>query len=271
MKKLLLFVFAFVFVGSVFAYTPTSQDTANLNNLKFQLNVLVEDNNINLWDFYDQVKNLQLEYSHDARLDYMLWNIKDHLYTKLFTLKSAAKVSSKPSKQEFLDQYITGISLEISGTLDNCIGWYNTLDDISFAHNFPTALTMAVWYRETTCAYFLPSNGDGPFQILDKDYGTGEITSEIFIDTVVDFMEFTRWKFDRYLTQLTWSLTYTGFDITWISNFAGLYNWWTRSGDVIVPNAPNYLYDGYGSEYSGAARYGILPQFLKALERELSQ
>jgi hypothetical protein len=72
MKKLLLFVFAFVFVGSVFAYTPTSQDTSNLNNLKFQLNVLVEDNNINLWDFYDQVKNLQLEYSHDARLDYML-------------------------------------------------------------------------------------------------------------------------------------------------------------------------------------------------------
>jgi hypothetical protein len=91
-----------------------------------------------------------------------------------------------------LDQYITGISVEISGTLDNCIGWYNTLDDISFAHNFPTALTMAVWYRETTCAYFLPSNGDGPFQILDKDYGTGEITSKIFVDTVVDFMEFTR-------------------------------------------------------------------------------
>ncbi len=271
MKKLLLFVFGFVLVGSVFAYTPTSQDTVNLNNLKSQLNVLVENKSVDLRDFYNQVRLLQSDYSNDARLNYMLWNIKDHLYSKLFSLKTAAKLSSKSAKQDFFNQHKTGISVEITGTLDNCIGWYNTLDDISFAHNFPTAITIAAWYRESTCAYFLPSNKEWPFQIVGKDYGTWTITQDIFIQTVVDFMEFTRGKFNRYLTQLTWTLTYTGFDMTWISNFAGLYNGWTKSGNVIMPNNPRYLYDGYGDQYSGATRYGIFPQFIKALERELSQ
>jgi hypothetical protein len=83
-------------------------------------------------------------------------------------------------------------------------------------------------------------------------------------------MEFTRGKFNRYLTQLTWSLTYTGYDMTWISNFAALYNGWTKSGNIIVPNRTDYLLDWYGQDFSGATRYGIFPQFIKALERELA-
>ncbi|MEI7557984.1 MAG: hypothetical protein WCJ45_04055 [bacterium] len=46
------------------------------------------------------------------------------------------------------------------------------MDTISFANDFPTALTIATRYRETNCGYYLPGNGDGPFQILSKDYGT---------------------------------------------------------------------------------------------------
>lgn len=270
MKKLLLFVVAFLFVSSAFAYTPTSQDTVNLTNLKWQLDNLVENNNVNLWDFQNQLRKLEVQYASDDRLKYMLSNIKDYLYTKLYSFKNAAKVSSKTTKQNFLDQYKTGFSVQISGSLDNCIGWYNTLDDISFAYNFPTPLTIAAWYRESTCAYYLPSNWDGPFQIVAKDYGTWQITQDVFIDSVVDFMEFTRGKFDRYLTQLTWSLTYTGYDMTWISNFAALYNGWTKSGNIIVPNRTDYLLDWYGQDFSGATRYGIFPQFIKALERELA-
>lgn len=271
MKKLLLFVVVFLFVSSAFAYTPTSQDTANLTNLKWQLDNLVENDNVNLWDFYNQVRKLEVQYTSDDRLQYMLDNIKNYLYTKLYSFKNAAKVSSKTVKQNFLDQYNTGFSVEITGSLDNCIGRYNTLDDISFAYNLPTPLTIAAWYRESTCAYYLPSNGDGPFQIIAKDYGTWQITQDIFLDTVVDFMDFTKSKFNRYLTQLTWSLTYTWYDMTWISNFAALYNGGYKSGNVIIPNNSNYLFDGYGLNYSGATRYGIFPQFIKALGWELSQ
>lgn len=270
MKKVFLWLLAFLFVGSVFAYTPTANDISNLNNLKLQLSWLIENNNVNLRDFYNQVRILQEDYSKDARLNYMLGNLKDHLYHNLFTQKTHAKITSQSGKQEFLNQHLSGIYDDIQNSLQNCTGWYNTLDDISFAYDFPTALTIATWYRESTCAYHLPSNKNGPFQIISKDYWTWEITQNKFIETVVDFIEFTKGKFSRY-SWLTGKLTYTEFDIAWINNFAGLYNGWVKSWDLIMPNAPKYLYDWYSDAFSGAKKYGIFPQFLKVLERELSQ
>jgi len=35
-------------------------------------------------------------------------------------------------------------------------------------------------------------------------------------------------------------------------------------------NNPHYLRDGYGVEFSGALRYGLMPKFLKTLEREIT-
>lgn len=270
MKKVFLWLLAFLFVGSVFAYTPTANDISNLNNLKLQLSWLIENNNVNLRDFYNQLRILQEDYSKDARLNYMLGNLKDHLYHNLFTQKTHAKITSQSGKQEFLNQHLSGIYDDIQNSLQNCTGWYNTLDDISFSYDFPTALTIATWYRESTCAYHLPNNKNWPFQITSKDYGTGEITQNKFIETVVDFMEFTKNKFGRY-SNLTGKLSYSEFDLTGISNFAALYNGWNKSWDIILPNEAKYLYDWYGEEFSGATKYGIFPQFLKVLERELSQ
>lgn len=270
MKKLLPFVLSFVFISTSFAYNPTLKDANDLNDLKTKLNQLVEDNNINLWDFYNQLKNLEVEHSADERLFFMLSHLKSHLYNKLFTLKTTAYVSAKDFKQEFLSGKMDNITIDVDEeVLDKCVWWYNTMDEISFAYDFPTALTIATWYRESTCAYYLPSNGDGPFQIVKEDYGTWEINEKVFIDTIVDFMEFTKDKFDRYEWDLSGSLSYTEFDLAGIHNFAALYNWGTKSGNIIIPNAPEYLLDGYGEQYSDSTRYGILPKFLKVLQREL--
>jgi len=114
MKKVFLWLLAFLFVGSVFAYTPTANDVSNLNNLKFQLSWLIENNNINLRDFYNQLRILQEDYSKDARLNYMLGNLKDHLYHNFFAQKTHAKITSQSGKQEFLDQYLSGITLSYS-------------------------------------------------------------------------------------------------------------------------------------------------------------
>ncbi len=273
LKKLFLWVFVFVFAGGIFAtslaYTPTSQDTANLADLQTRLTTLVVDDNINLWSFYDQLKNLETEYSSDDRLNYMLENLKDFMYSKLFTLKTTAKVISKNIKEDFLVEYDTWFTLEIEDSLSNCTWRYNTLDDISFAYNFPTALTIATWYRESTCAYYLPSNGDGPFQIVNEDYGTWDITESVFVEAIEDFLKFADAKFDRYEWQLSGYLSYTGFDLTGISNFSALYNWWTKSWNIVVPNRTDYLFDGYGVDYSGAIRYWIFPQFIRALDWEI--
>jgi len=277
MKKILLtwlVLWLMVFTVSFAAYTPTENDKQDLTNLKIQLDTVIE-NNIDLWNFYNQIVNLQNDYSRNERLNYMFEDLKYHLYSDkknknaLSKQKDSAKATSKDAKQEFLDEYNTWFSVKIENSLKNCTGRYKTLDDISFAYDFPTALTIAVWYRESTCAYYLPNNGDWPFQILSKDYGTGEITSKQFIQTVVDFMEFSKNKLARYDGLLSGELSYNSFDMTWVLNFIALYNGWSRSWNVIIPNNYNYAYDGYGEDYSWAKKYGIVPQMLKVLEWEL--
>ena len=277
MKKFLLawlVVWLISSAVSIAAYTPSEKDTQSLTSLKTQLDSLI-DNNIDLWNFYNQIVNLQNDYSGNERLNYMFEDLKYHLYSDkknknaLSKQKSDAKVKSKDSKTEFLEEYNTWFSVEIEDSLKNCTGRYKTLDDISFAYDFPTALTIAVWYRESTCAYYLPNNWDGPFQILSKDYGTGEITQKQFVQIVMDFMEFAKNKLARYDGQLSGELSYNSFDMTWVLNFIALYNGWSRSWNVIIPNNYNYAYDWYGEEYSWAKKYGIVPQMLKVLEWEL--
>ena len=268
-KRLGVSILAILFMVSiVFAsYVPTAKDTSKLKDLKSQLDVLVVNNNINLWDFYNQTNNLYNQYSWDERLSYLIWELRTYLYTNLSAQKTAAKATTKISKKQFLDEYNTGYDPAITLTVDQCSLQYNTIDNLSFAYDFPTALTMAIWYRESNCGFYLPKNWNWPFQITTKNYWTWEMTQQVFIQTVTDFLEFAKNKISKY--NLSGNLTYNNFDYTGIVNFAALYNWWTRSGWVVIPNNPNYVFDGYGAEYTWAKRFGVLPQALKMLEREL--
>ena len=278
MKKFLLtwlVVWFALSAVSFAAYTPTEKDTQSLTSLKTQLDTIIWTNNVDLWNFYNQVVNLQSDYSSNERLNYMLEDLKYYLYSDkknknaLSKQKSDAKATSKADKLAFLEEYNTWFSVEIEDSLKNCTWWYKTLDDISFAYDFPTALTIAIWYRETSCAYYLPNNKWWPFQITSKDYGTGEITPRQFVKIVTDFLEFSKNKLARYAGQLSGELSYNSFDLTWVQNFAALYNWWTKSGNVVIPWNLKYVFDWYWEEYSGAKRYWVFPQMLKVLEWEL--
>lgn len=151
-------------------------------------------------DFYSQIKSLQSQFGFDERLTYILGQLASEMYAPIQTEKTKAKASSKQFKQEFLALYNTGI--KTLPEFDSCTGRYNTMDTISFANNFPTALTIAIWYRESNCGYYLPGNGDGPFQIVSKDYGTGAISEDIFIQSVQDFIDFSKAKRTQYKTKL---------------------------------------------------------------------
>jgi len=61
---------------------------------------------------------------------------------------------------------------------------------------------MAIRYREASCGYYLPSNGDGPFQIISKDYGTGEITENIFVQSIQDFINFSQSKYGAHYSKI---------------------------------------------------------------------
>ena len=261
-------IFADFSTSTTLAYIPTSWDIQQINSLKVSLNTIISWNNQDLWNFYYQLKNLQNKFWSNTRLDYMLNDLKEYLYIQFYTKKNLAKQESKIIKQQFVNDYISWLIIN-SPIPWNCTWRYNTLDDISFAYNIPTAWTVATRYRETTCWYYLPSNGDWPFQILSKDYWTWEITEDIFIQSAQDFMAFTKAKQIQYKTKLWIKVTYTWFDWTWLINQWALYNGWFISWNIVIPNAPKYLYDWYWIEYSWAIKYWLIPKFIKFLDREL--
>lgn len=268
MKKIILFAILILFPLSIYAYNPSVSDTNQINALKSQINQIAS------WakdkrDFYTQLRILKEKSSSNQRLSYYLDQIAIDLVDQVHVEKDKVKAENIQFKKDFLSQYMSGISKEITAS-DNCTGRYQTLDAMAYANNYPTALLMSTWFRESTCGYYLPKNGDGPFQIVSKDYGTGQINEEIFWQSVQDFIDFSRNKYWAYKSRVSINLTYTGFDYTWIISHAALYNGGYLSGWIILPVNPHYVFDGYGEQYSWATRYGLFPKFLKLLDWEVN-
>lgn len=274
MKKLLILTLIFLAsnIGISLAYNPTTGDVETINQLKTTLDQINSWNMQDVWNFSTQIKKLLPMVSNDDRISYILKELYNHLYWQFSTEKLKTKLSIKSGWNQFLQDYNTGI-IDIDME-DNCFWRYNTMDNISFANNFPTALTIATRYRETHCWYYLPKNWDGPFQILSKDYGTGEINEEIFTQSIQDFIDFSKDKYANYKSKVDINLSYTGTDLNSIISHWWFYNGGTISWRIVMPNAPKYVYEWYSNYNSGqyaswAIRHGLLPKFLKTLEFEL--
>jgi hypothetical protein len=55
-----------------------------------------------------------------------------------------------------------------------------------------------------------------------------------------------------------------------VVSFAALYNGGTRTWWMVQPNAPKYVFDGYGEKYANAKKYWLFPAFLKLISWELN-
>ena len=267
--SLLACTFWVIWIGN--AYTLTGDDLKNINSQKA---IISEAWNNNLRKYYTQLDRRHKILKSDDRLWAMSTALRDYSYSIFDSRKTLSKQQNIWKKTKFLDEYKDKVSENIDFSLDKCTWRYNTIDNISFANDFPTALTIAIWYRESTCGYYLPSNGYGPFQIMSKNYWTWEITEEAFKQSIQDFIDFAKGKIENYNKKSDdefprIDLTYTSFDYTGVVSFAALYNWGTKTWWMVMPNAPKYVFDGYGDEFANTKKYGIYPMFLKLLEWEV--
>ena len=267
----LVVIFWFCWISEA-KYNLTWDELKQFNSQKVTIS---QASDSGLWKYYTQLAKWYNILEDDERLATISSGLRDYAYAQFDSRKKTTKQKSVTEKTNFLDEYRSDIMMEEEFPFDKCTGWYNTIDNISFANNFPTALTLAVWYRESGCGYYLPANGDGPFQIVSKDYWTGEITEEIFKQTVQDFVDFAKWKIESYNNRADDEfpeiiLTYTWFDYTGVVSFAALYNWGTRTGSMVQPNSPKYVFDGYGEKYANAKKYWLFPAFLKLISWELN-
>lgn len=266
----LVAIFGFVGVTNA-SYTLTGDDLKQFNSLKATIS---QSSDYGLWSYYLQLSEWSNILKDDERLYEMSNKLRAYSFGLFDSRKKLTKQQSLWGESEFLDEYRWDIMIETEFPIDNCVWWYNTIDNISFANDFPTALTIAIWYRESGCGYYLPANGDGPFQIVSKDYGTWEITEKIFKQSIQDFIDFSKWKIDNYNKKAdeefpAIQISYTGFDYTGVVSFMALYNGWTRTWGMVQPNSPKYVFDGYGEKYANSKKYWVFPALLKVLEWEI--
>ncbi|MBP7062328.1 hypothetical protein KA037_02240 [Patescibacteria group bacterium] len=276
MKKYLITIASILICGYTIAdYTPTTQDKTQVSTLQKTLDNIIGSNNKDLRSYLDQIDMLRSRFAVNTKIGYMLQELYEHLRVKLDLQKDAAKLTSYKHKVDFLNQY-SGDIIKTINEPDRCTRQYQLVDDLSFVYNQPTSVTLATRYRETTCRWYLPGNGDGPFQIVKNDYGSGDLTLPIFKQTLIDYLEFAQNKFNRFekansKSGLIIGLSYTGLNFTGIVRHGALYN--SLSGKTVYgeiqPARPNYVFDGYGEAYSGSKRYGLMPKTLILLDREL--
>lgn len=275
-NKIQLFILGLLLLPCLFLnqahwYKFTWEELDKLNDQKSILN---KSSDKELRNYFVQLSNRFEILKPNDKLWSTVLELKDYAQSKFFNRKEAAYKEWEGLKANFISKYSDKITFNEDFPDNKCFWRYNTIDNISFANNFPTALTIAVWYRESTCSYYLPSNGDWPFQIVSKDYWTWEINEEIFTQIIQDFIDFSKKKIARYNEKNEGEytgiqLTYTWFSYEDLWKFAWLYN--GLSGSTVYgeigPAAPKYFLEWY-EDFENSKRFWLLPAFIKVLERE---
>ncbi len=174
-----------------------------------------------------------------------------------------------------------------------CRQRYQLVDDRSYALDLPTPLVLATLDMESSCRRSNPTNGDGVFQLIAKDYGTGSTLSVgQWIMMMYDYGELVRGKHVWYnninglstnncntkninLTGQTAPicLSYTTIDIDSIIKYGALYNGLARNAERqsyirwdIQPANPNYVYGKLWTEFVWANKDGLIVRILKVLQ-----
>lgn len=264
-------IFGFAWLSN--SYSITWDELKELNAQKL---IIKNASNYNLRKYHSQFSKRYEILKTDDRLWTISKELRDYSNSIFTSRKQLEKDQNSVEKSNFVEKYKDNISIDVEIPEENCMWWYNTIDSISFANDFPTALTIAIWYKESNCYYQLPKNWNGPFQITSKNYWAWEITEEVFKQTIQDFIDFSKNKIKSYNDKSNEefpkiNITYSSYDYTWLVSFMALYNWWTRTGWMVKPNNPSYVFDWYGADYSNSKKYGVFPMFIKILELELNR
>jgi hypothetical protein len=206
------------------------------------------------------------------------------LRSKLDAAKNAEK---KDNILTMGDMYRSGVTTSTVWLSNICKDRYQLVDDRSYAFNIPTPLVLATLDMESSCGRYKPSNGDGVFQLIAKDYGTWTLTTGQWIMMIYDFSALIAGKHARYHTankiskdgcttknmNLTGTtspicLTYTNMDLDSIIKHGALYNGlsWAIIKWDIQPAAASYVYGHYTDAYSGAVKDGLIVRILKVVK-----
>lgn len=224
------------------------------------------------WKLYQQSRGWLTTPVAKWDIKMQLEQIRDFSHNQLKSGQELSKKNAEEQKKNLVAQWGSGFST-VDALDSSCLGWYYTMDLLSYVYDFPTALMIAVWWKESSCGYYLPKNGDGPFQIVSKDYSKVKLNQDTFEDMIEDFLVFSKHKINRYNSRnpkTPIKLRYDQVNYPDLLKFAALYNglsWATVYGEIL-PAAPRYFWEKMPWDFVLAKRNGLFAQVLRVLEWE---
>lgn len=241
MKKIfLIFMFIFLFTSSTFAYELSQKDKLSLEKVKKVL-----------WDLSQKKDKVWLE-QRIKKIDQILpkvrgnirfWMIFNELKKEIVYIYELKTPKNEVSNYEFEKVFFETHWKEITTNLkvpEKCTIYYDEIDTIWKEYNFPTALIIAIWWKETNCWLYNPANGWWPFQITSSYHNPWDITFEEFKNDVIEFINFSKNKWNFFNTntyvnykQRFWSenlaITYDTYTLRELQIHSILYNWVTST------------------------------------------
>ncbi|MDD3793622.1 MAG: hypothetical protein PHI37_02330 [Candidatus Gracilibacteria bacterium] len=219
MKNIFLFFTLFIFSLNIsFAYNPTEIEQKTLSRLKIlfekqaekkgelwikrQINLfeftktkLTDDRKIYLVSYILNDLNIisnDLKKKNEEKLQKQLLELEAK---KAEEIKQIQDYNTKA--RAFFDLYGGDITTSLSVN-ENCIKYFDFIDEIAKKNDFPTELIIATWGKEYNCTLGNPANGWGPFQITSQYYKPGDISLEEFGEGVQKYIDFTKGKWDYF-------------------------------------------------------------------------
>ncbi|MGE4443450.1 MAG: hypothetical protein AB7E37_00475 [Candidatus Altimarinota bacterium] len=203
-QKIFLFFMIFSFsITSGFAYELSEKDKNALIQAKELISNFSDKKEI-IW-FENRVKKIDTLASK-FKTNTRYWIIFNELRAEFQSVidKKLEKEFENTqgeitSELDFFNKYGTQITtgLEVP---EKCKTNYDFVDEIAKRNDFPTALIIATWGKETNCNMYNPANGWGPFQITSQYYEPGNIGLIELENSIEKFIAFTRNKWNYFNT-----------------------------------------------------------------------
>lgn len=202
MKKIFLIVLIlFLITNQSFAFELSQEKNTALINAKSKIWLLKPEKNINWYyklksKLEENINNTQNEEKIFilTELKNEVWYIIDSYKPVNFDKINHNIINTNSNfKTDFYNNYWKNI-LNTIKLRTSCTKHYDFVDKIAKKNNFPTALLIATWSKESNCWLFNPYNTWGPFQITSQYHKPWEISLEEFESIAQNYIDFSKWK-----------------------------------------------------------------------------
>lgn len=230
MKKIILiFIILFTFTSSTFAYKLSEQKDNALIQIKSRLWLLKDEKNINWYYNLKKMIDRKIPVLSDSEKIFIFGEIRNEI---LYIIDS---YKLENFERNFFEKYGKEITTDLK-VPENCIKYYDEIDELALKNDFPTALIIANWWKESNCWLYNPANWWGPFQITSSYHTPWDITLEEFLIDVQSFIDFSKYKWNYFNTntyvdykQRFWdenmNITYNNYTLRELQIHSILYNW----------------------------------------------